>query len=120
VLTGAQVQDSKIFEELVDGVEPVKGPRGRPMKRSEKLHADKGYDYQRCRRFLDAGAYGAHSKTGSRKQPEARSAPVGRGADAGLAILLLCVRYERRADIHEAFLELGCALVCFNRLRRGL
>jgi transposase len=52
VLTGAQVHDSKIFEELVDGVEPVKGPRGRPRKRPEKLHADKGYDYQRCRRFL--------------------------------------------------------------------
>jgi transposase len=48
VLTGAQVHDSKIFEELVDGVEPVKGPRGRPRK----LHADKGYDFQRCRRFL--------------------------------------------------------------------
>ena len=52
VLTGAQVHDSKIFEELVDGVEPVKGSRGRPRKRPEKLHADKGYDYQRCRRFL--------------------------------------------------------------------
>jgi len=84
VLTGAQVHDSKIFEELVDGVEPVKGPRGRPRKRPEKLHTDKGYDYQRCRRFLDR----RDIKTGSRKQPEARSAPVGRGADAGLAILL--------------------------------
>jgi transposase len=52
VLTGAQVHDSKIFEELVDGVEPVKGPRGRPRKRPEKLHADKGYDYERCRSFL--------------------------------------------------------------------
>ena len=52
VLTGAQVHDSKIFEELVDGVEPVKGPRGRPRKRPEKLHADKGYDYQSCRRYL--------------------------------------------------------------------
>ena len=30
----------------------------------------------------------------------------------------LTIRYERRVDIHEAFLELGCALVCFNRLRR--
>lgn len=29
----------------------------------------------------------------------------------------LCVRYERRADIHEAFLELGCALVCFRRFK---
>ena len=30
----------------------------------------------------------------------------------------LCIRYERRADIHEAFLELGCALICLNGLRR--
>jgi len=28
----------------------------------------------------------------------------------------LTVRYERRADIHEAFLQLGCALICFNAL----
>ena len=26
----------------------------------------------------------------------------------------LAIRYERRADIHLAFLDLGCALVCFN------
>jgi hypothetical protein len=29
----------------------------------------------------------------------------------------LRVRYEKRADIHEAFLSLGCALVCWNFLR---
>ncbi len=28
----------------------------------------------------------------------------------------LAVRYERRADIHEAFLYLGCALICLNYL----
>ncbi len=88
VLTGAQVHDSKVFEELVDGVEPVKGPRGRRRKRPEKRHADKGYDYERCRRFLHRRGIKAYSETGSRKQPEARSAPVGRRADAGLAILL--------------------------------
>jgi transposase len=26
----------------------------------------------------------------------------------------LRVRYDRRADIHEAFLSLGCALICWN------
>jgi len=26
----------------------------------------------------------------------------------------LRVRYERRADIHEAFLSLGCILICCN------
>ena len=28
----------------------------------------------------------------------------------------LTVRYERRADIHEAFSVLACALVCHKRL----
>ena len=123
VLTGAQAHDSKIFEELVDGVEPVKGPRGRPRKRPEKLHADKGYDYQRCRRFLDRRGIKARI---ARRAVES-SQRLGRHrwvVERTLAWLScyrrLCVRYERRADIHEAFLELGCALVCFNRLRRGL
>ncbi len=31
----------------------------------------------------------------------------------------LTVRYERRADIHQAFLTLGCALICFNALPPG-
>jgi len=28
----------------------------------------------------------------------------------------LTVRYERRIDIHEGFLHLGCALICLNYL----
>lgn len=42
MLTGAQLHDSKVFEALVDSVEPVKGVKGRPRKRLDKLHADKG------------------------------------------------------------------------------
>jgi transposase len=30
----------------------------------------------------------------------------------------LRVRYERRADIHQAFLSLGCALICLNATHR--
>ena len=30
----------------------------------------------------------------------------------------LRVRYEKRADIHEALLSLGCALICWNFLQR--
>jgi len=28
----------------------------------------------------------------------------------------LRIRYERHADIHQAFLILGCACICFNAL----
>ena len=30
----------------------------------------------------------------------------------------LKVRYERRADVHQAFLSLGCALVCWTFLQQ--
>ena len=30
----------------------------------------------------------------------------------------LRVRYDERADIHEAFLSLGCALICWRSLRK--
>jgi hypothetical protein len=28
----------------------------------------------------------------------------------------LAIRYERRDDVHEAFLHLGCSLICLNYL----
>lgn len=37
---------------LVDAVHPVRQRRGRPRKRPKKLYADKGYDFDRCRRDL--------------------------------------------------------------------
>jgi transposase len=30
----------------------------------------------------------------------------------------LLVRYERRADTHEALLRLACCLICFRRLQK--
>ena len=30
----------------------------------------------------------------------------------------LRIRYEQRDDIHQAFLSLGCALICFKQLQR--
>ena len=53
MLTAANVHDSMAFEELIDAVEPIKGPgRGRPRKRPEKVHADKAYDDKKCKGAL--------------------------------------------------------------------
>jgi transposase len=30
----------------------------------------------------------------------------------------LRVRYDKRADIHAAFVSLGCALICWQSLRK--
>jgi transposase len=32
----------------------------------------------------------------------------------------LRVRYERRADIHEAFMSLGCCLIIWKSMKRAL
>jgi transposase len=29
----------------------------------------------------------------------------------------LALRYEHRADVHEAFLTLGCTMICWNYLK---
>src|SRR3954451_14462788 len=50
--SAANVHDSKVLEEAVDTIKPIRKPRGRPRKRPNKLHADKGYDFPRCRKAL--------------------------------------------------------------------
>ena len=121
VLTGANVHDSKVFEELIEGVEQFRTPSGRTRRRPDNFHADKGYDFPRCRSVLRQRGIKARI---ARRGVDS-SERLGRHrwvVERTLAWLSycrrLCVRYERRADIHEAFLELGCALICFNRLRR--
>src|SRR5262249_7592254 len=54
-ISGANVHDSRMLEETVDAIPPLRPPRrrrGRPRRRPTKLHADKSYDYSRCRRAL--------------------------------------------------------------------
>ncbi|MEX5259991.1 IS5 family transposase [Kocuria sp. CPCC 205263] len=53
--SAANVHDSRLFGTLLDtnpGVRGRRGHPGRPRRRPQKLHADKGYDYPRCRRYL--------------------------------------------------------------------
>jgi transposase len=105
--------------ELVDRVEPIKRPRGRPRKRPDKLHADKAYDHATHRRTLrDRGITPRIARKGVES-----SERLGRHrwvVERTLAWLgryrRLRVRDERRDDIHQAFLDLGCALICWNLL----
>ena len=119
-LTAPNAHDSKVFEELLDGIEPIKHPgRGRPRKRPEKLHADKGYDFPRCRKALRRrGIKGRIARRGVESGEKlGRHRWVVERTLAWLArYRRLSVRYERRSDIHEAFLHLGCLLICLNHL----
>ena len=51
----ANVHDSNALTDVVDAVEPIKKARAISRgcrKRPTKLHAGKGYDFERCRRAL--------------------------------------------------------------------
>jgi transposase len=118
-LTAANRHDTMAFEELLDAIVPIKRPCGRPRKRPAKLHADKAYDIPRCRRALTQRRITIRI---ARKGVES-SKKLGRHrwvVERTLAWLArfrrLTIRYEQRADIHEAFLHLGCALICLKSL----
>jgi IS5 family transposase len=125
ILSAANVHDSKALEEAVDAISPLRLPgkrRGRPRQRPTKLHADKGYDYPRCRQALRSrGIIPRIARRGIESSDR-----LGRHrwvVERTLSWLnrfrRLKVRYERRADIHQAFLSLGCALICWRVLMQG-
>jgi transposase len=121
-ITAANVNETRMLEAVLDAIPPVRGKRGRPRRRPTKLHADKGYRSRRNQQILRRR--GIQSRISRPKvdssQRLGRHRWVVERTFAWLnQMRRLIVRYERRADIHEAFLRLGCSLICFNYLQRG-
>lgn len=121
MLTAANAHESTVFEELIDAIVPIRGRRGRPRKRPQKLHADKAYDIPHCREALSKRKI----KVRIARKGVDSSERLGRHrwvVERTLAWLSrfrrLKVRYERRLDIHEAFLHLGCAMITWQAVQR--
>jgi transposase len=119
LLTGANRPESVVCEPLLDAIPLVTQANGRRRKRPVKRHADKAYDIPRCR----AARTQRHSKIRIARKGIESSKRLGRHrwvVERTLAwrnrYRWLTIRYERRADIHQAFLTLGCALICWNYL----
>ncbi len=118
-LTGVNRHDSMVFEALIDAVPLIRQPSGQRRKRPAKRPADKAYDLPRCRRFRHQRRITVRI---ARKGIESTER-LGRHRwviERTLAWLSryrrLTIRDERRVDIAQAFLTLGCALICFNHL----
>jgi transposase len=100
----------------------VRGRVGRPPRRPKRLSADRGYDYPTHRRQL--------RQRGITPEIARRNTRHGSGLGRHRWVVertfawlhqfkRLLVRYDRRAEIHEAFLALGCCLVCYRRLKNA-
>jgi transposase len=116
-LSAANCADSLTLAALLDTVPPIPRPLGRPRRRPAKLHADKSYDARHCREACRRrGITPRIARRGiESKERLGRYRWVVERDFAWLSRLRrLRVRDDRLADIHLAFLQLGCALICFN------
>jgi len=103
----------------LERVPPVRGCVGRPRTRPQRLTADRGYDHDKYRRLL--------RRLGITPEIARRQTEHGSGLGRARWVVertfawlhhfkRLLVRYDRRAEIHEAF---RACLVCFRRLTRS-
>jgi len=121
-VTAANLHDSRMLAPMLDAVPPLRtGRRGRPRRRPAKLHADKGYDYRRCRdACVRRGVKHRIARRGIESKTRlGRHRWVVERTFAWIArYRRLTIRYERLVAMHRAFLHLGCALICWNYLQR--
>ncbi|WP_155419867.1 IS5 family transposase [Burkholderia gladioli] len=115
ILTGANRNDVTQLVPLIEAIVPIGGVRGRPLSRPGRVYADRGYDHDKYRCILH-----------ERNIPTSiarRGHPHGSGLGKVRWVVerthawlhhfrRLRTRFERRADIHEALLKLGCCLIC--------
>ncbi|WP_353961449.1 transposase [Streptomyces sp. TSRI0445] len=120
--TAANVNDVTQTLALVDGIPPVAGRPGRPRRRPEALLGDTGYDSnlnrdELCRRRILL----VISRKGS---PNIKGIGKLRYVVEQTFALLhhfkrLAVCWERRTELHDAFVSLACSLICYRRLKKA-
>lgn len=116
-VTGANVHDVTQVEALLEKVPPVKGKKGHPKHKPEALYADRAYDSEPLRKKLRGR--GIRPYLAKRGQAHGSGLGVYRWVVERTLSWLhnprrLRVRYERRADIHEALVTLGSILICWS------
>jgi len=122
-LTGGNRNDVTQLIPLLQAVPPVRGKRGRPRRRPDRVYADRGYDHDKYRRQVrELGITPVIARRGTE---HGSGLGVYRWvAEAAFALLhwfrRLRIRWEIRDDIHQAFLTLGCAIICWRRLKNSI
>ena len=122
ILTEANRHDVTQLLPLVDGIKPIRGKRGRPLKRPKSVQADRAYDSRAHRLALEQR--GIRHQIAKRRTAHGSNLGKTRWVVERTIAWLhqfrrLRIRYERLPSIHEAFLHLGCALICWRTLKNS-
>ena len=120
ILTPANRHDITQLLPLVAAIPPLAGKPGRPQHKPGCVQGDRGYDSQPHRDCLHARGI----RTQLAKRRTAHGSGLGKTrwvVERTIAWLhqfrRLRVRYERLPSIHEAFLRLGCVVICWRVLQ---
>ena len=121
ILTGANRHDVTQLIPLVDAVPPVRGVRGAPLRKPKKVTGDRAYDSQPHRDEFRARDIA--TELARRNTPHGSGLGVFRWfVEQTLSLMhqfkRLRVRDDRDDRVHEAFMTLACAMICWRRLHR--
>lgn len=105
--------------DLIDAIPSVRGKVGAPRRRPDAVVADKAY--HSIYREVMLHVKGIQPLLPRRGTDEEQGLGQLRWVVERTIAWLhqfrrLRVRYERRADIHQAFLSIGCIIICFRTL----
>ncbi|MFC8492005.1 IS5 family transposase [Streptomyces sp. NPDC057235] len=122
-LTGGNRNDVTQLIPMIRAVRPIRGKRGQPLRRPKHLYADRGYNHESYRDQVRRFETTPH--IGRRGTEHGSGLGVHRWVVEGAIALphwfrRLRLRWEVRDDIHRAFIALGCAVICWRRLRTAL
>ena len=122
-VTAANVNDVTEFAPLVNKLPEVAGKVGHPRRKPDALQGDLAYDSEPHRQGLRE--MGIEPVLPEREIDEQQGLgetrwPVERTLSWGHQNRRLRIRYERRPDIHQAFLTLACIKICASALFAGL
>lgn len=97
----------------------IGGQPGRPLDRPLSVTTDKGYDCQATRELL--GSIGIEANIPQRGTTQdvplgAIRWPVERTLSWLKQFRRLRIRWDRLAEIHQAFLDMACALIAWRHL----
>ena len=107
---------------LIQAIPPIAGKLGAPRRKPKLVQADRAYDSDPHRVALLAR--GIQSQIARRRTQHGSGLGKTRWVVERTIAWLhwfrrLRIRYERLPNIHEAFLKIGCSLICWRFLQRA-
>jgi transposase len=100
---------------LIDAIPPIAGKPGAPLRKPGEVMGDRGYDSDDHR--MELSCRNIATAIARRREEHGSGLGIFRWVVERTISWLhqfrrLRLRYERRADIHEAFLAMGCIVIC--------